>query len=125
MAQASVVLTTRVAWKYRYLAVVAIALAARLDSYRAAFDVLRKEGAKESDIKNAKQLTTIYGDFVARGPATSDWFDRLDFKTALLVNRASNKLGPWCIRKEAIFDGSATAHRRLLELAASQRWEKR
>jgi hypothetical protein len=126
MAEACVVLLAQRKWerdnrsslsKYRIHANVAIALYLKCGSIRQAFKVAERVGLDESELRNAKQLTTIYIEFVEGGSATIHWWESLNSIQARLINSASFKHGSWTLRKENLLKGTPRDWIRIKELA--------
>ncbi len=103
--------------KFRAIAHWAIANRSRYDSYSAIFDDLVRHGAKRHDVKNAKQLTDIYVEYVKSGDASEDWFMELNYPQAVLVNRATRNVGASMLRSERVFDGRHGSWRKITMFA--------
>lgn len=86
--------------KYRRHANVAIALYLKSGSMRQAFKIAERAGLTDSELKNARNLTSIYTEFVEGGSATIDWWESLNSIQVKLLNSACSKHGPWTLRKE-------------------------
>jgi hypothetical protein len=107
--------------KYRRHANVAIALYLKCGSIKQAFKVAERVGLDESELRNAKQLTSIYIEFVEGGSATLEWWESLNSIQARLVNSVSSKHGPWTLRKENLLKGTPSDWIRIKELASRRR----
>lgn len=105
-------------WNYRAYANMIIGLTAEFDSEKAAIEKLRKHGASEASIKNAMRLVQVYYDYVKSGHASLAWFESLNCRQTVLINRATRRHDRWTLRREPIFDGSPAAWIRIEALGA-------
>ena len=70
-----------------------IALVALVQSDKSAKTRLLKAGAKESDIRNGRQLALVYAEFVETGHITEEQFNELRYLDAVNLRRVARELG--------------------------------